>query len=208
MPRNQRKGVHAGLNAVDGHGDAFAPAARAFWAMVRAWRRDQADSLSHGAGSACVLYREPPTMTSPTRSAATARATLSCCGSGYPGRSGSALSLHRFLPARIIQPSNPFDHRGIDYRILDEPSGRLSGPRMLSRMRWAASGRPFRASFSAMTEMVLAADYPEQVRSLLIIDETPRMVAAPDYPIGADVDAAGRSDRSHGAGCVEQGFDT
>jgi class 3 adenylate cyclase len=67
----------------------------------------------------------------------------------------------------------------------------------------------FAPSFSAMTGVVLAADYPERVRSLLIANGTPRMVRAPDYPIGADVDAANPfMTVAMEPDALEQGFDT
>ena len=43
----------------------------------------------------------------------------------------------------------------------------------------------FAPSYSAMTGLVLAADYPERVRSLVIVNGTARMRWAPDYPVGA-----------------------
>jgi class 3 adenylate cyclase len=56
---------------------------------------------------------------------------------------------------------------------------------------------------------VLAADYPERVRSLLIINGTPRMVRAPDYPVGADLGAADPfMTVALEPDAVEQGFDT
>jgi class 3 adenylate cyclase len=42
--------------------------------------------------------------------------------------------------------------------------------------------------FTSMTGLVLAADYPERVSSLVIIDGSPRVRHAPDYPIGAELD--------------------
>ena len=40
-----------------------------------------------------------------------------------------------------------------------------------------------------MTALVLAADYPERVRSLVIVNGAARAMWAPDYPIGARVSA-------------------
>jgi class 3 adenylate cyclase len=67
----------------------------------------------------------------------------------------------------------------------------------------------FAPSFSAMTGLVLAADYPERVRSLLIVNGTPRMVRAPDYPIGANVDAGNPfMTVAIEPDALEKGFDT
>jgi class 3 adenylate cyclase len=45
-------------------------------------------------------------------------------------------------------------------------------------------------SFNAMAGLVLAADYPERVRSLVIVNGAARVVQAPDYPVGADLSNA------------------
>jgi class 3 adenylate cyclase len=67
----------------------------------------------------------------------------------------------------------------------------------------------FAPSFSAMTGLVLAAAHPERVRSLLFVNGSPRMVRAPDYPIGADVDAANPfMTVAIEPDAVERGFDT
>jgi class 3 adenylate cyclase len=42
--------------------------------------------------------------------------------------------------------------------------------------------------FTSMTGLVLAADYPERVSSLVIINGAARRLRAPDYPIGAEID--------------------
>ncbi|MCW2660850.1 MAG: hydrolase, alpha/beta hydrolase fold family protein [Mycobacterium sp.] len=42
--------------------------------------------------------------------------------------------------------------------------------------------------FTAMTGLVLAADYPERVSSLVIINGGARTLYAPDYPMGLEVD--------------------
>ncbi|MGH3633161.1 MAG: adenylate/guanylate cyclase domain-containing protein [Mycobacterium sp.] len=44
----------------------------------------------------------------------------------------------------------------------------------------------FAPSFNAMAGLILAADYPERVRSMVIINGAARVVQAPDYPVGAD----------------------
>jgi class 3 adenylate cyclase len=43
--------------------------------------------------------------------------------------------------------------------------------------------------FTGATGLILAADYPERVRSLVIINGAARTLRAPDYPMGADIDA-------------------
>jgi class 3 adenylate cyclase len=62
--------------------------------------------------------------------------------------------------------------------------------------------------FTSMTGLVLAADYPERVSSLVIVNGAARTLRAPDYPIGAEIDA---TDPFTTIGiepdAVEQGFD-
>src|SRR6201987_5986866 len=41
-----------------------------------------------------------------------------------------------------------------------------------------------------MAGLVLAADHPERVRSLVVINGTARMIWAPDYPVGAQLSTA------------------
>ncbi len=45
-------------------------------------------------------------------------------------------------------------------------------------------------SFTSMTGLVLAADYPERVSSLVIINGAARTLHAPDYPMGLETDTA------------------
>jgi class 3 adenylate cyclase len=45
-------------------------------------------------------------------------------------------------------------------------------------------------SFTAMTGLVLAAESPQRVRSLVIVNGTARMLWAPDYPAGVDIGLA------------------
>jgi class 3 adenylate cyclase/pimeloyl-ACP methyl ester carboxylesterase len=125
----------------------------------------------------------------------------------------SLYRFHRRLASfsRVIR----FDHRGIGL------SSRVPSTDVLGPTFWAADALAvmdavgceqatiFAPSFSAMTGIVLAADYPERVRSLLIVNGSPRMVAAPDYPIGADVDAANPfMTVAMEPDALEQGFDT
>ncbi len=44
--------------------------------------------------------------------------------------------------------------------------------------------------YDAMIGLALAADYPERVRSLVVINGTARMIWAPDYPVGAQFSSA------------------
>jgi class 3 adenylate cyclase len=125
-------------------------------------------------------------------------------------------SLYRFHRrvasfGRVIR----FDHRGIGL------SSRVPSLDVLGPTFWAADAIAvmdavgcekaaiFAPSFSAMTGIVLAAEYPERVRSLVIVNGTPRMVWASDYPIGANVDAANPfMTVALEPDAVEQGFDT
>lgn len=121
--------------------------------------------------------------------------------------------LHRRLASfnRVIR----FDHRGIGLssRV---PSMDVVGPTFWAEDAIAVmdavgceKAAVLAPSFSAMTGVVLAADYPERVRSLLIINGTPRMVRAPDYPVGADLGAANPfMTVALEPDAVEQGFDT
>jgi class 3 adenylate cyclase/pimeloyl-ACP methyl ester carboxylesterase len=63
-------------------------------------------------------------------------------------------------------------------------------------------------SYNAMSGLVLAADYPDRVRSLVIVNGTARVVWAPDYPVGARPDAtAPFTTVAIEPDAVEQGFD-
>ncbi|AGB26068.1 family 3 adenylate cyclase [Mycobacterium sp. JS623] len=120
---------------------------------------------------------------------------------------------HRRLASfnRVIR----FDHRGIGLssRV---PSMDVVGPKFWAEDAIAVmdavgceKAAVLAPSFSAMTGVVLAADYPERVRSLLIINGTPRLVRAPDYPVGADLGAANPfMTVALEPDAVEQGFDT
>ena len=56
-------------------------------------------------------------------------------------------------------------------------------------------------SYNAMSGLVLAADYPERVRSLVVINGTARVSWAPDYPIGARSPTLIHSRRSQSNRC-------
>jgi pimeloyl-ACP methyl ester carboxylesterase len=45
----------------------------------------------------------------------------------------------------------------------------------------------FAPSYTATSGLVLAADFPERVRSLIVVNGAARALWAPDYPIGAEV---------------------
>jgi class 3 adenylate cyclase len=63
-------------------------------------------------------------------------------------------------------------------------------------------------SYNAMSGLVLAADYPGRVRSLVIINGTARVLWAPDYPSGARASAtAPFTTVGIEPDAVEQGFD-
>ena len=52
------------------------------------------------------------------------------------------------------------------------------------------AGDDLGSGFTGMSGLVLAADYPERVRSLVIVIGAARVLWAPDYPVGADASAA------------------
>ena len=66
----------------------------------------------------------------------------------------------------------------------------------------------FVSGYTTMCGLVLAAEYPERVRSLVIVNGAARVMRAPDYPVGTHVGAA---DRLMTVGlepdAVERGFD-
>jgi class 3 adenylate cyclase len=66
----------------------------------------------------------------------------------------------------------------------------------------------FGSSFFSMSGLVLAADYPERVRSLVIVNGAARVLWAPDYEVGAQASAADPfSSVAMDPDAVEQGFD-
>src|ERR1700758_772452 len=106
-------------------------------------------------------------------------------------------SMHRFHRrlasfCRVIR----FDLRGMGLSSL-VPSRDLLGPKFwaedaISVMDAVGCERAsiLAPGYDAKSRLVLAADYPERVRSLVVINGTARMIRAPDYPAGAPVSTA------------------
>jgi pimeloyl-ACP methyl ester carboxylesterase len=106
----------------------------------------------------------------------------------------SLYRFHRRLGsfARVIR----FDHRGmgLSSRMTDENA---MGPRFwandtLAVMNAAGSEQAtiFGSGFTAMSGFVLAADHPERVRSLVMVNGVARTLWASDYQAGAEVSYA------------------
>ncbi|HUE32480.1 MAG TPA: adenylate/guanylate cyclase domain-containing protein, partial [Mycobacterium sp.] len=124
----------------------------------------------------------------------------------------SMYRFHRRLAsfARVIR----FDQRGIGL------SSRVPSLDMLGPKFWAQDAIAVmdavgceRATilapgFTSLTGLVLAADYPQRVDNLVLINGAARTLSAPDYPMGAEV---GASDPFTTIGiepdAVERGFD-
>ena len=119
---------------------------------------------------------------------------------------------HRRLAsfARVIR----LDQRGIGLssRV---PSADMIGPEWWAKDAIAVMNAVgceratiFAPGFTSLAGLVLAADYPERVSSLVIANGAARTLRGPDYPIGSDLDAA---DPFTTIGiepdAVEQGFD-
>lgn len=102
-------------------------------------------------------------------------------------------SMHRFYRrlssfSRVIR----FDFRGTGL------SSNISSRDMLGPHHWAEDALAvleavgseqvsiLAPSYASMTAMVIAADFPDRVRSLVIVNGVARALRAPDYPIGAD----------------------
>jgi class 3 adenylate cyclase len=124
----------------------------------------------------------------------------------------SMYRFHRRLASfsRVIR----FDLRGMGL------SSRIPSPDALGPGFWAedaiavldAIGCPqasvLAPSFNAMVGLELAADYPERVRSLVIVSAAARVLRAPDYPIGPELSSASRyMTVGTEPDAVEQGFD-
>jgi len=124
----------------------------------------------------------------------------------------SMYRFHRRLASfcRVIR----FDQRGIGL------SSRVPSLDMLGPESWAQDALAvmnavgceratiFAPGFTTLAGVVLAADHSDRVNSLVIANGTARTLRGPDYPIGAELDAA---DRFTSIGmepdAVEQGFD-
>jgi class 3 adenylate cyclase len=124
----------------------------------------------------------------------------------------SMYRFHRRLASfnRVIR----FDYRGIGL------SSRMPSMDVLGPKYWAEDAIAvmdavgceqatiLAPSFHAMNGLVLAADYPERVRSLVVVNGAARVLWAPDYPVGV---RAGRTDPFMTVAiepdAVDQGFD-
>jgi class 3 adenylate cyclase len=106
----------------------------------------------------------------------------------------SMYRFHRRLASfcRVIR----LDQRGIGLssRI---PSADMIGPEWWARdaiavMDAAGCERAtiFAPGFTSLAALVLAADYPDRVNSLVMANGAARTLWAPDYPIGAEIEAA------------------
>jgi class 3 adenylate cyclase/pimeloyl-ACP methyl ester carboxylesterase len=118
---------------------------------------------------------------------------------------------HRRLAsfARVIR----FDQRGMGLSSrapLDEIGPEFWAQDAIAVMDAAGCEQAtiFGSGYTAMSGLVLAAEHPERVRSLVIVNGAPRIRWAPDYAPGAD---ASRVDPFKTVGvepdAVEQGFD-
>jgi class 3 adenylate cyclase len=124
----------------------------------------------------------------------------------------SMYRFHRRLASfcRVIR----FDHRGIGLSS-PVPSMNLLGPRCWAEDAIAVmdavgseQATIFAPSFYSMNGLVLAADYPQRVRSLVVVNGAARTLWAPDYPVGSE---AGRTSPfttvAMEPDAMEQGFD-
>jgi class 3 adenylate cyclase/pimeloyl-ACP methyl ester carboxylesterase len=102
----------------------------------------------------------------------------------------SMYRFHRRLASfsRVIR----FDQRGIGLssRV---PSWDVIGPKFWAEDALAVldavgcqHATVFAPSFTAASGLVLAADHPERVRSLVVVNGAARTLWAPDYPVGAE----------------------
>lgn len=124
-------------------------------------------------------------------------------------------SMYRFYRrlasfARVIR----FDQRGMGL------SSRLSAADSMGPQFWAEDAIAvmdavgceqatlFGSSFFGMSGLVLAADHPERVRSLVIVNGAARVLWASDYQVGVEPsDASPFSSVAMDPDAVEQGFD-
>jgi class 3 adenylate cyclase len=124
----------------------------------------------------------------------------------------SMYRFHRRLASfnRVIR----FDLRGMGLSSR-MPSVDMLGPRFWAEDAIAVmdavgctQAAVFAPSFNAMIGLVLAADYPERVRSLVLVNGAARVLWAPDYPIGVEPDNAAQFGTvGIDPDAVEQGFD-
>ena len=124
----------------------------------------------------------------------------------------SMYRFHRRLASfcRVIR----FDHRGIGLssRV---PSMNLLGPEFWAEDAIAVmdavgceQATIFAPSFHAMNGLILAADYPDRVRSLVIVNGAARTLWAPDYPVGSEtVRTSAFTTVALEPDALEQGFD-
>ncbi|WP_421843075.1 adenylate/guanylate cyclase domain-containing protein [Mycobacterium sp.] len=125
----------------------------------------------------------------------------------------SMYHFHRRLASfsRVIR----LDHRGIGL------SSRVPSTDMLGPTFWAEDAiavmdaveceraTVFAPVFTAMTGLVLAADYPDRVHSLVIVNGMARMLWAPDYPVGAQIGSTNPfTTDALEPDALERGFDT
>ena len=124
-------------------------------------------------------------------------------------------SMYRFYRrlasfARVIR----FDQRGmgLSSRL---PSVDAMGPKFWAEDAIAVmdavgceQATLFGSSFFSMSGLVLAADYPERVRSLVIVNGAARVLWGPDYEVGVTASAADPfSSVAIEPDAIEQGFD-
>jgi class 3 adenylate cyclase len=124
----------------------------------------------------------------------------------------SMYRFHRRLASfsRVIR----FDHRGIGLSS-SVPSMNMLGPKYWAEDAIAVMDAVgceqvtiFAPTYHGMNGLVLAADYPERVRGLVLVNGAARTLWAPDYPVGARL--GGREPFRTVAlepDAVEQGFD-
>lgn len=124
-------------------------------------------------------------------------------------------SLYRFYRrlasfSRVIR----FDQRGLGMssRV---PSMDVMGPRFWAEDALAVmdavgceQATVLGSGYTAMSAFVLAADHPERVRSMVVVNGAARVLRAPDYQIGADISAADPFKTvALDPDAVDQGFD-
>jgi class 3 adenylate cyclase len=118
---------------------------------------------------------------------------------------------HRRLSSfsRVVR----FDQRGLGLSSrapLDAVGPRFWAEDAIAVMDAVGCGQAalFTSGVTAMTGLVLAAEHPERVRSLVIVNGASRLMWAPDYPIGTDPTRADPfTTVAIEPDAVEQGFD-